>query len=130
MSGFVSIEVKGDCSKTKNFLNRIKSKQYLDVLNSLASQGVDALASNTPKDTGVTAGSWYYEIESGSGSTTIRWCNSSTTPNGAYNIVLLLQHGHGTGTGGYVQGRDFINPAIRPVFDNIAETAWRVITES
>lgn len=130
MGSVISIRTKGDLSKTKNFLDRIKARNYLKVLDSLAKQGVDALASTTPKDSGVTAGSWYYEIESGSGSTTIRWCNSSTTPNGAYNIVLLLQHGHGTGTGGYVQGRDFINPAIKPVFDNIAETAWRVIKES
>ena len=126
----ISIQSKGDFSNTKNFLNRIRGKKYLEVLDSLAKQGVDALASATPKDSGLTSGSWYYEIESGSETTEIHWCNSSTTPNGAYNIVLLLQHGHGTGTGGYVQGRDFINPAIQPVFDNIAETAWKVIKGS
>lgn len=130
MGTIISVETKGDFSKSKNFLSRLRSKNYLKVLDRLAQQGVESLSAATPKDTGLTADSWYYEIESSSGETIIRWCNSSKTPNGVHNIVLLLQHGHGTGTGGYVQGRDFINPAIRPVFDNIAETAWRVIEES
>lgn len=89
--------------------------------------GVDALNSATPKDTGLTASSWYYEIEKTSTGVTIAFYNSNIQ-NGI-PIAIILQYGHGTGTGGWVQGRDYINPAIQPIFDEIAEKAWREVTK-
>ena len=90
--------------------------------------GVDALAAATPVDTGKTAASWTYEIEKKNGSYSIVWLN--TNVNKYVNIALILQYGHGTRNGGYVKGRDYINPAIQPIFDKIAEDAWREVTDS
>ena len=81
----------------------------------------------TPVDTGETAASWYYQVKSGTDSTIIQWCNRNV--NDGVPIAIVLQYGHGTGTGGYVQGRDYINPAMRPVFDKIAEDAWREVVK-
>lgn len=97
-------------------------------LDEYAQEGVAALAASTPVDTGKTASSWRYEVEVGSGSSSIYWINDNVTYNGD-PIVILLQHGHGTGTGGYVAGRDFINPAMRPVFDSISEKVRKVVIE-
>jgi hypothetical protein len=88
--------------------------------------GVQALSSATPVDTGTTAASWNYEIHQSKGSTTLVWTNSNT--NKGIPIALLIQYGHGTGNGGYVAGRDYINPAIQPVFDQIAKEAWEEVT--
>ena len=90
-------------------------------------KGVSALASATPVDTGKTAESWQYKIEQTKGSIRIYWTN--TNVNNGVPIAIIIQTGHGTGTGGYVQGRDYINPAIRPIFDNIANDVWRDITK-
>ena len=89
--------------------------------------GVDALASATPVESGLTAASWYFEVESGGGRHRITWKNSNV--NGGVHIAIILQYGHGTGTGGYVQGRDYINPAIRPVFDKIEAEVWKEVTK-
>ena len=86
-----------------------------------------ALASATPVESGQTASSWYYEIEQSAGSTTIRFNNSNI--NKGVPIAIILQYGHGTGTGGWVQGRDYINPAIQPVFDRIVQEVWREVTK-
>lgn len=129
MPAGVSLKINGDLSRTKTFLEKMDRKEYLKVLDIQARRGVAALASATPVDTGLTASSWDYYIEEGNGWTQIVWTNSNETYQGD-PIALLLQYGHGTGTGGYVQGRDYINPAIRPVFDDIAEVAWRVVTSS
>lgn len=126
----VVFKTKGDLKETRQFLERAKSKKYLDILDRLANEGVRALSEATPKDTGTTAASWEYRIEHNSNTTSIVWYNTSMTTDGRESIAVLLQYGHGTGTGGYVQGRDYINPAIQPVFDNIAETAWKAIVES
>ena len=95
------------------------------ILEKYAKEGVSALAAATPIDSGKTASSWGYEIEVSGDSATIHWTNSNE--NKGVNIAVILQFGHGTGTGGYVQGRDYINPAMRPVFDRIAEEVWREV---
>lgn len=89
-------------------------------------QGVQALASQTPAESGKTASSWSYDIVRTSEGVSIYWINDNV--NKGVNIAVILQFGHGTGTGGWVEGRDFINPAIRPVFDDIAEKAWKEVT--
>lgn len=88
--------------------------------------GVDALANATPVESGLTAQSWYFEVESGGGSHRITWKNRNV--NQGVPIAIILQYGHGTGTGGYVAGRDYINPAIRPAFDKIADAVWKEVT--
>lgn len=118
---------KGDFSKTTNFLNRAKKVVSNRDLNKYGQAGVEALASATPKDTGLTASSWYYEIVTTNGSTTINF-NNSNIQNGV-PIAIILQYGHGTRNGGWVEGRDYINPAIRPIFDRIANDAWREVTK-
>ena len=110
------------------FLERAKEAVKLGDLDKFGRAGVEALSSATPVNTGKTANSWYYEIENKNGTATISF-NNSTIQNGI-PIAIILQYGHGTGTGGWVQGRDYINPAIRPIFDEIAENAWREVTKS
>lgn len=118
----VTFKHRGNFNKTEKFLNFAKGAGYLNALDKYGRIGVDALASATPKDTGKTANSWDYEIVRTDTSTTISWLN--TNENKGVPIAIILQYGHGTGTGGYVQGRDYINPAIRPIFDEIAEKVW------
>ena len=125
MGGF-SLKTVQDCVKTKYFLYQLQNRPYLKAIERYAQLGVNALASATPVDTGKTAASWSYEITPGMVSTSIVWKNSNVTRDGD-SIVIMLQYGHGTGTGGYVAGRDFINPAIAPVFDMIADGVWEVI---
>lgn len=121
------IEVKGNTKNLEKFLKRMGSKSYLSGLDSIAKEGVRALASNTPMDTGKTAMSWKYTIEKKQGSVVIAWENENIV-NGV-PIAVILQYGHGTGTGGYVQGRDYINPALRPIFDKLADKAWKEVTK-
>lgn len=118
---------KGDFSKLTNFLERAKEVVHLGNLDKYGREGVAALASATPVDSGLTANSWYYEISNKNGSVTISFFNSNIQ-NGV-PIAIILQYGHGTGTGGWVQGRDYINPAIRPIFDKIADEAWKEVTK-
>lgn len=125
--GVVIIKHKGNLKKTETFLQRMSKKLYLQHLDKLARKGVDALSSATPVDTGLTAASWSYEIHSSGDRYQIDWINSNV--NKGVPIALILQYGHGTGTGGYVQGRDYINPAIQPIFDEIAESAWAEVTK-
>lgn len=124
----ISFKHKGKFEKTAKFANKVSGGKYLDVLNNLAQIGVEALSAATPVDSGKTASSWSYEIERGAGSTKIIYSNSNVNQN--VNIAIILQYGHGTGTGGYVAGRDYINPAMRPVFDQLAEAAWKEVTSS
>ena len=123
----ISFRHKGDFSKTSRFLKGAKSLKISNILNKYGREGVSALASATPVDSGQTANSWYYEVESGTGSSIIRFNNSHI--NKGVPIAIILQYGHGTGTGGWVEGRDYINPAIRPVFDRIVNEAWREVTK-
>lgn len=124
----VKFEVSGGFTKTERFLNRMKRREYLNVLDEFGRDGVQALRNATPVDSGATAEAWDYEIRRTRNYTEIVWTNSNI--NDGVPIAVILQYGHGTGTGGYVQGRDYINPAIRPIFDEIAEKAWKVVTSS
>lgn len=124
----VNFEVSGGFTKTERFLNRMKRREYLNVLDEFGRDGVQALRNATPVDSGATAEAWNYEIKRTRDCTEIIWTNSNI--NDGVPIAVILQYGHGTGTGGYVQGRDYINPAIRPIFDKIAEKAWKVVTSA
>ena len=119
---------KGDYSKASNYFKRLKEAARLhNILNKCGQAGVSALSSATPTDSGLTASSWDYEIEQSSGSSKIIFTNSNI--NKGVNIAIIIQYGHGTGTGGWVQGIDYINPAIQPLFKSIAEDAWREVTK-
>lgn len=123
----ISFNHKGDFSKLTNYFEKLKHVVRISDLDKYGKEGVAALASATPVDTGETARSWYYEITNKNGSAAITFYNSNIQ-NGV-PIAIILQYGHGTGTGGWVQGRDYINPAIQPIFDKIAENAWREVTK-
>ena len=118
---------KGDFSKTKRFLERAKKAVRLEDLEKYGREGVAALASATPVDSGLTASSWYYEISQANGSVKITFLNSNV--NKGVVIAVILQYGHGTRNGGWVQGIDYINPAIQPIFNKIADEAWREVTK-
>lgn len=118
---------KGDFSKLTSFLERAKDAVKVGDLDKYGQQGVAALASATPVDTGLTAHSWYYTIEHKDGSVSIIFHNSNIQ-NGV-PIAIILQYGHGTRAGGWVEGRDYINPAIKPIFDEIANKAWKEVTK-
>lgn len=122
----MGITLGGSTARTQAFLQKLKGQNLYSGLDEFAQRGVSALEAATPMDTGFTASSWSYEIEEGDGVTSITWLNSNTI-NGA-NVVIMLQYGHGTGTGGYVSGQDFINPAIQPIFDEIADDVWKKVT--
>lgn len=119
---------KGDFSKLTHYFERVKKTNRLIDFDKYGREGVAALASATPVDSGLTASSWYYEIVQRDGETVIDFCNSNIQ-NGV-PIAIIIQYGHGTGTGGWVEGRDYINPAIRPIFDELAKSAWREVTKS
>ena len=121
----IQIKHSGDFKRTKKFLNNAVKSDFRSILDKYGSQGVAALASATPKETGETANSWGYEIVQEHDSFRIVWTNNHV--NNGVNIAIILQYGHGTGTGGYVAGRDYINPAIQPIFDALAEAAWNEI---
>lgn len=123
----IKFRQKGDFSKLTRYFERAKAKVRLSDLDKFGREGVAALASATPVDSGLTASSWYYEIEHANGSVAISFHNSNIQ-NGV-PIAIILQYGHGTGTGGWVEGRDYINPAIQPIFDAIASNAWREVTK-
>ena len=123
----ITFRQKGDFSKLTRFLERAKEAVHLGDLDKYGRAGVAALASATPIDSGETASSWYYEITNKNGSAVISFRNSNVQ-NGV-PIAIILQYGHGTGTGGWVQGRDYINPAIQPIFDQIANNAWKGVTK-
>ena len=122
----ISFKHKGNFNRIEKFFNEIKGAGYLNKLAKYGQMGVDALAAATPVDSGKTAMSGTYEISSENGVTTIAWMNTNINKN--VNIAVILQYGHGTGTGGYVKGRDYINPAMRPIFDQIAQEAWKEVT--
>ena len=123
----VSFKQTGDFKKITSYLERLKESVNLGKLDKYGQEGVLALSSVTPVDTGLTASSWYYKIENSNGSATITFCNSNIQ-NGV-PIAIILQYGHATRNGGWVQGRDYINPAIRPIFDKIADNAWKEVTK-
>ena len=122
----ITFKHTGDFSKTTKFLKSTKSVNITNILNEYGKAGVAALASATPIESGLTANSWYYEVEIKKGSYAIHF-NNSNIQNGV-PIAVILQYGHGTRNGGWVQGRDYINPAVQPIFDNITNKAWREVT--
>lgn len=117
---------KGDFSKTKRYLTRLKEAVRLGILDKYGKAGVAALSSATPVDSGKTASSWSYDVSQNQTGAKITFYNSNV--NKGVNIAIILQYGHGTGTGGWVEGRDYINPAIQPVFDKLVESVWKEVT--
>ena len=118
---------KGDFSKTQSYFQKVREAAQVQILEKYGNEGVAALASATPVRTGLTATSWYYRIERSGSKIKLIFLNSNV--NKGVQIAVILQMGHGTGTGGWVEGRDYINPAIQPVFDNIVDAAWKEVTK-
>ena len=123
-----SLNSDGDFKNMERFLKRISDGDIFGNLDSYGQIGTIALAIATPKRSGLTAESWMHHVDKGKGGWTISWSNSNV--NAGVNIALILQYGHGTGTGGYVPGYDYINPAMQPIFDRIAEDAWRAVNNA
>ena len=123
----ITITQKGNFEITERYLEKLSKEDLSAVLNKYGTLGVNALSNATPVDSGLTAESWYYTLEARPGYYSIRWHNHNVV-NGL-PIAVLIQYGHGTRNGGYVQGRDYIMPAIRPIFDQIAAEAWREVTK-
>ena len=124
----ITIESKGDFSKTFKFLDKLtKQDLQMKVIERYAQQGVAALAAATPVDTGLTASSWSYDIKRTKDQISITWNNSNLEKN--VNIAIILQYGHATRNGGFVAGRDYINPAIRPIFDKMSSEAWEEVVK-
>jgi hypothetical protein len=122
----ITFRQKGDFSKLNHYFEKLKEGIKIGDLDKYGRAGVEALSNATPKDTGQTASSWYYEIKRSNGSVSIQFKNSNIREG--VPIAVILQYGHGTGTGGWVEGRDYINPAIQPIFDEIANNAWKEVT--
>lgn len=123
----IKIKTEGDFKKTMDFLQRSSKLSAIDILHKYGKAGVDALSAATPVDTGETSKMWRYEITTNNSSSSVTWINDSV--NNGIPIVILLQYGHGTRNGGYVTGTDFINPAIKSVMDNIADSIWREVNK-
>lgn len=128
MSSPIRFVHRGSLSATENFLNKLSKLDIRGIVATQAELGVTALANATPAETGLAANSWSYEIRQNRGSIAIVWTN--TDIENGFPVAIMLQYGYATGTGGYVHGRDYINPAIRPVFDQIAETVWKAVTSA
>ena len=123
----ISFRQKGDFSKLTKYFERAKAAARLSVLDKYGREGVAALSSATPVDSGETAKSWFYEIKHTNGSASITFNNSHIEQG--VPIAIILEYGHATGTGGWVEGRDYINPAIQPIFDKIVDAAWKEVTK-
>ena len=121
----ITVESKGNFDNTEKLLKRIKSRDYLKVLDKFGQRGVTALSGATPTRSGKTASSWDYKVLVSGGGVTLQWTNSNI--NNGVSIAIILQYGHGTRNGGYVVGRDYINPAMRPLFDKMADEAWKAV---
>lgn len=122
----ITVSVTGSFNKTNKYLDKLKNISNIPNFDKYGKMGVEALSLATPRKTGVTAASWSYKITQNKDSVVIEWRNSNTTDTGI-PIVVLLQYGHGTANGGYVQGIDFINPALKPVFEEILKDAWEEV---
>lgn len=121
----ISTQSSGSLKKTTDFLQGLKSGRIFDGLDRFGRLGVEALANATPRESGETANSWFYQVVRKPGQVVVEWHNTHIVDGAP--IAILIQYGHGTGTGGYVQGRDYINPAIRPIFDQIAQDVWEKV---
>lgn len=118
---------KGSFKRSEKWFKKIIGVDYMDVLHEYGRKGVENLSAATPVDTGLTASSWYYKIKKEDGKISVNWFNSNI--NDGVSIAIILQYGHGTGNGGYVVGRDYINPSLRPVFDEMADKAWKEVID-
>lgn len=125
MAPLITFVQKGNFANTYNFLNRASFRNHMDVFHRYGEEGVRALSSYTPKRTGKTASSWNYKVVQKNGSTSIEWDNTNVIKG--VKIAVILQYGHGTRHGGYVGGIDYINPALRPVFEKMANEIWNEI---
>jgi len=125
----IKLSTRGSFTNLDEFLKRMRTQSYLKRLEKFGAQGVAALQAATPEETGEAAHAWSYEIIHRSGYFSIQWLNTNTENPGHVPIVVLIQYGHATRTGGYVHGLDFINPAMRPIFEQIAADAWREVTK-
>lgn len=123
----IKLSSKGDFSKTVDYLTGLKKLDMKKILEKYGELGIDALLEATPKRTGLTSQSWEYKVTVNSREATINWFN--TNVQNGLNIAVILQYGHGTKSGGYVRGRDYINPAMQPIFDEIANLAWKEVTD-
>ena len=124
----IVVETKGNFKRTEKFLDLMSKSEIYSSLESYAREGLAALVSATPLDSGKTAAAWNYEVKVTRGSASISWTNSHIVKG--VPIAIILQYGHGTRNGGYVQGRDYINPALMPVFDRIADDVWKKVTSA
>jgi len=124
----ITFESTGSFNNTESFLKSAPKINILSILNSYGEEGVKALGYGIPKDSGLAASSWYYEVSKTKSGYSITWLNKDIE-NG-FPVAIMLQYGYGTGNGGYVQGRDYINPAIKPIFDKIADQVWKVVTSA
>lgn len=122
----ITFKHKGDFKKTKKFFDKAKNLQVMDILKRYGQEGVTALAKYTPVESGETAASWDYTITRSHWGYDITWTNSHR--HGTANVAILIQYGHGTGTGGYVPPFDYVNPAIKPIFDRIADEIWKEVS--
>lgn len=125
----ISVKHRGNFDKIEGFFGSIKKREIYKRLDYYGQLGVEALSIATPVDTGKTAGSWTYKIQMNRDQISISWSNNNLTKTGI-PVAILLQYGHSTGTGGYVKGRNYIKPAIRPIFDDIAKNVWNEVTKS
>lgn len=122
----IKVTQTGDFKRITSFLLKAGILKANDILRKYGEKGIEALSAATPVDTGLTASLWRYEIQSDENGATLSFHNDHI--NKGVNIAIILQYGHGTGTGGWVEGRDYINPAIQPIFDEIANNMWREVT--
>ena len=123
----ISVTHSGSFNNIENFLKKNKKINFDHYLQTFGQVGVEALAKATPKDTGLTSESWYYEIEKKDGLIKISWHNSNVVDDW-YNVAIGIQYGHGTANGTYVQGIDYINPAMQSIFDEFAQAIWEEVT--
>lgn len=124
----ITVRSKGNFNNTERLLEKSLGSNWLSILEDYGRQGVQELAAATPIDSGETASSWDYEVVKEDDRVAVVWNNNNI--NDGVNIAIILQYGHGTGWGGYVQGRDYINPALRPIFDSMADAAWKEVSGS
>ena len=124
----ISFKTTGSFKKAESFFRRASHRDILAVMNSCGQDGVNALSKATPLETGLAKDSWSFRASGGGGKYRLEWLN--TDVENGFPVVIMLQYGYGTGTGGYVQGRDYINPAMRPIFDRIADRVWKAVTSA
>ena len=125
----IKVTTSGSFAKSQAFLQRMKNREQFKALEKYGPIGVAALRTATPKDSAETANAWYYEIVSKPGYFSIHWLNSHLVDPGRIPVAVLIQYGHATRNGGYVQGRDYINPTMQPIFDQIAADMWKEVTK-